>query len=133
MRLSNEELMRVVRVRRGALKIGEFQLRPGEKGLSLFAHDPAITTEQLMQAVRDAGKQGELATAIVPVQVILDLGLVIVRTPGGTPDAEVNRFHREVRLKWWKRAWLRIRRMSIADHFNRSYSDAIFGSARLES
>ena len=126
------ELVRVVRLRRGSLKPAEFQLRPGEKGLSMFLADPALSSDQLLRAVRDAGKQGELAVALVPVRIIRELGLNIVATEGGTPDPEVNRYHREIRIKWLLRVWLRIRRVSLHEFFNDRYPATLCKNARLE-
>jgi hypothetical protein len=127
-----DELVRVVRVRRGVLKPSEFQLRPGEMGLSLFIASPELPTEKLLQAVRDAGKHGELAVALVAVDLLRDLGLIIVRTPGGTPDPEVNAYHREARVRWMVRIWLWLRRKPLHEYFNDRFSVRLCESARLE-
>lgn len=126
------DVIRVVRVRKGYFKAVEFQLRPGETGLSVFAASPELSSERLLQAVRDAGKQGELAVALVPVRVIRELGLVLIHTSGGTPDAEINAFHREVRIKWMVRLWLWFRRRPLHEYFNEEFSARLCASARLE-
>jgi hypothetical protein len=126
------ELVRVVRVRRGALKPSEFQLRPGEVGLSLFEYCDDPGPARLIQAVREAGKQGELATAVIPTRRIRELGLVVVPTPGGTPDVEVNMLHREARVRWTVRLWLWLHRRPLHEYFNERFALALCESARLE-
>ena len=93
---SVEEVIRVVRVRKGSFKAAEFQLRPGETGLSVFAASRNLSSERLLQAVRDAGKQGELAVALVPVRIVRELGLILVRTPGGIKIATKVYEHRAI-------------------------------------
>ena len=127
-----EELVRVVRVRRGGLKPSEFQLRPGEVGLSLFEYRDDPGPARLIRAVREAGKQGDLATALIPVRLLRELGLVVVPTPGGTPDAEVNTLHREARVKWTVRLWLWLRRGPVHEYFNERFAAPLCESARLE-
>src|SRR5438270_14015181 len=60
-----DSFLRVVTLRRGKLKSVEFRLREGESGLSLFAATADIPPSAVLEAVREAGKQGELAVALV--------------------------------------------------------------------
>ncbi len=112
------ELIRIVRIRRGIAKPSEFSLRPGESGLSLFELGDEPNSAQIIQAVRDAGKQGELAAAAIPVATLLALGLRLVRCVGGTPDPAINAIHCEARLGSWLRFWLWLSRRSRQDYFN---------------
>lgn len=127
-----QDLVRVIRVRKGALKPSEFQLRPGEVGLSLFEYRDDPGPARLIQAVREAGKQGELVTALIPVRRMRELGLIVVPTPGGTPDAEVNALHREARVRWTARRSLWLRRRPLHEYFNERFAVPLCESARLE-
>jgi hypothetical protein len=129
---AGEELLRVVRIRKGSLKPSEFQLRPGEIGLSLFEYRGDPGPDRIVQAVRDAGKQGDLAMAVIPASVFRGMGLVIVASPGGTPDAGVNSLHREARVKWITRLWLLLRGRQIHDYFNDRFAARLCEAARLE-
>src|SRR5436309_868275 len=83
----------------------EFRLRPGDRGLSLFALVDDPGPNAVIEAVRAAGKQGDLAAAVFEIADLRRLGLVIVRTNGGTLDPAVNAIHMEARLPRW-REWL---------------------------
>src|SRR5215218_148378 len=97
-----DEVLRVVVVRRGVVRPTEFRLRAGEVGLSLFRTTAEVSPDAIVAAVRAAGKQGELGTAEIPASVFRDLGLRLVPTPGGTPDASVNACHVEAHPSWWR-------------------------------
>src|SRR4051812_20199890 len=114
----NREFFRVVAIRGGPLKPIEFRLREGEKGLSLFLRTDRPNPSAVVEAVRQAGKQGDLRPAFFRERDLLDLGLTLVRTPGGTPDSETNAAHYEARFPWTRRlaAWLRWRK--VHDVFN---------------
>jgi urease accessory protein UreF len=87
------ELLRVVALKKGKLKSGEFRLRGGERGLSLFARVKEPSPQEVLDAVRSAGKQGELAVAVIAATAVRELGLSIVATRGGTPSEAVNAIH----------------------------------------
>src|SRR5262249_19700504 len=112
------EYLRVVSLRKGKLKPTEFRLRPGERGLSLFRRVERPGSGEVIAAVRAAGKQGELAAAVIPTGLLRELRLVVVTTAGGTPVPEVNRIHVEARLpRWW--AWiLRLQGRPADEYFN---------------
>lgn len=116
--MTTQTVLRVVVAKRGKVKPSEFRLREGEIGLSLLRADGSVGPNAILDAVRAAGKQGELILVDIPVTTIRRLGLVLVSTPGGTPDPEVNRLHVEARFRWWKRLWLRLRRKPIHTAFN---------------
>jgi hypothetical protein len=116
--VNDVSLLRVVVGKRGKVKPAEFRLRPGEIGLSLFRADPTVGADAILEAVRSAGKQGELLVVEIPLRVIQELGLKVVPTPGGTPDEAVNRLHVEARFGWWSRLWLLIRRRPVHEVFN---------------
>src|SRR5690349_21008868 len=101
-----ENLLRVVSLRQGKLKPAEFRLREGERGLSLFAHRASPSPDEVVAAVRAAGKKGEFAAAAFAVKGLRTLGLRLVPTQGGTPVAEVNAIHCEARLSWFRRFYL---------------------------
>jgi len=111
MESEEEAVLRVVVAKRGKIRAGEFRLRKGEVGFSLFLRTEAPGPEAILEAVRAAGKQGELAIAELPMSVLRDLGLQIVPTPGGTPSPEVNAIHVEARLGRLLRLWLWFRRI----------------------
>jgi hypothetical protein len=125
-----EELLRVVVVRKGKVKPTEFRLRDGERGLSLFRSDPP-GADAIIAAVRAAGKQGDLGIAEIPVRVIRELGLRLVATTGGTPDAAVNRLHVEARPTVWRRFVLRLRRVAVHDWFNEQVTPRLAAAATL--
>ena len=97
------EYLRIVSLRKGKLKATEFRLRPGERGLSMFARAATPSPADIIAAVRAAGKQGELAAAAISAQLLRELGLTVVATPGGTPVPEVNRVHAETKTKTQRR------------------------------
>lgn len=101
--MAEAEYLRVVVSRRGKVRVSEFRLREGESGLSMFLNRPSPTPARIIGAVRAAGKQGDLAVAVLPASYLAELGLRTVHTPGGTADPEVNAIHVEARLPWWRR------------------------------
>lgn len=129
--MAGENVLRVVIVRKGKARSSEFRLCPDETGLSLFLAADHIDPNTLVAAVRPAGKQGDLAVAEIPLDVIHQLGLVLVRTPGGTPDPEANALHVEARLSWWRRLVLQFRRETIHDWFNEHITPELAATARL--
>src|SRR5947208_2951725 len=94
---ASPSMLRVVVVRKGKVKPSEFRLRDGEVGLSLFLSSDQTGPEAILAAVRAAGKQGELDVVEMPESVFRELGLRLLRTPGGTPDPAVNDLHVEAR------------------------------------
>src|SRR5437660_338969 len=101
-----KQLVRVVALRKGNPPPAEFRLREGEKGLSLFARQESPSPSQVLEAVRAAGKKGDLKAAAIAAQEIRNLGLTLVQTRGGTPLVEVNAIHYEARLPWLRRLFL---------------------------
>lgn len=128
---ADDDLLRVVVVRRGRAKPTEFRLRPGERGLSLFRKVDSPAGPMILDAVRAAGKQGELAVAEIPISVLRAVGLRIVSTPGGTPDPDVNAIHVEARPTLWRRTVLRLRGRSIPDWFNETVTPILAASAKV--
>lgn len=116
--MTDRFVLRVVVAKRGKVKAAEFRLRDGEVGLSVFRRESTVDPTVILNAVQAAGKQGELILVDIPMATIRELGLVLVSTPGGTPDPSVNRLHAEVRFPWWKRFWIRIRRKPVHRAFN---------------
>ncbi len=128
--MSREPLLRVVVSKKGRVKPTEFRLRSDEIGLSLFRSDGGVPAETILDAVRAAGKRGELIVVEIPLRVFRELGLRLVPTPGGTPDAEVNRVHVEARFGWLFRLWLRLRRRPMHDVFNERAAPALAAAAK---
>lgn len=126
-----DELLRVVVVRKGKVKPTEFRLREGEAGLSLFRAPDDASCEAILNAVRAAGKQGELALAEIPASTFHALGLKLVPTPGGTPDADVNALHYEARPTRWRQFVLWLRRKPLHDWFNETVTPHIATAAKL--
>jgi hypothetical protein len=126
-----DRVLRVVVVRRGKVRPTEFYLRHGEIGLSLFRMSEVTGPEEIIAAVRAAGKQGELAIAEIPERVVRRLGLGLVRTPGGTPDPAVNALHVEARPSWWRRVVLWFRRVPIHEWFNERIAPKLVAAAKL--
>jgi hypothetical protein len=127
----DERLLRVVVSKRGKIRPVEFRLRKGERGLSLFRRVDSPGPDAIIEAVRTAGKQGELAIAEIPASVLRELGLRIVQTPGDTPSEEVNAIHVEARVGFWLRVRLWLRRVELTDYFNDHMTPRIASSARL--
>ncbi len=125
------DLVRVVVLRRGRVKPTEFRLRGGEKGLSLFELADDRSASLILEAVRETGKQGDIALAVLDRRDLLALGLVLVKTPGGTRSEEVNRLHCEARFPWWRRWWLALRFQAPVGYFNDRISPRIGANARL--
>lgn len=129
--MADEDLLRVVVVRRGKVRPTEFRLREGEVGLSLFRATADVGPDAIVTAVRAAGKQGELGVAELPARVLRDLGLRLVRTPGGTPDPDVNACHVEARPSRWRRLVLRLRGVAVHVWFNDRITPELAGVARV--
>jgi hypothetical protein len=130
-RMSADELLRVVVVRRGTVRPTEFRLREGEVGLSLFRATGEVGPDAIVAAVRAAGKQGELGVAEIPASVFRNAGLRLVPTPGGTPDPAVSACHIEARPSWWRRLALRVRGTAVHDWFNDRITPELARAARL--
>jgi hypothetical protein len=129
--VADEELLRVVVVRRGKVRAAEFRLREGEIGLSLFRKVDAPDAGTIVAAVHAAGKQGDLAVAELPVRVLRGLGLSVVPTPGGTPDPDVNRLHVEARPSFWRRLVLRVGGKAVHEWFNETVTPRLAEVAKL--
>jgi hypothetical protein len=125
------EVLRVVALRKGKLKVIEFQLREKEPGLSLFAAVERPGPAEVVEAVRAMGKQGDLQAALFSVEQITSLGLKLVKTPGGTSSSAVNAIHFEARLPMWQRVASRCRGVTPQDHFNQTVSPKLCALARL--
>lgn len=125
------EVLRVVAVRRGRTRPTEFRLRPGERGLSLFALVDEPGPEAVIEAVRSAGKQGDLAAAVFDVADLRRLGLRLVRTRGGTPSTAVNAIHLEARHPRWRALLIRLSGRALHDDFNERFADRLAELARL--
>jgi len=117
-----DDVLRVVAVRRGKPRTAEFTLRPGERGLSLFALVDLPTVESIIAAVQVAGKRGELAAAVFGADDLRKLGLRLIPTLGGTPDETVNAVHLEARFPRWREWLLRLRGRPIHQEFNERLS-----------
>ena len=129
--MADEDLLRVVVVRRGKVRPTEFRLREGEIGLSLFRKADSRDAAAIVEAVRAAGKQGELGVVEIPARVFRELGLRLVRTPGGTPGPAVNALHVEARFPWWQRLALWLRRRAVHKEFNERITPKLAEAARL--
>jgi hypothetical protein len=127
----SEEVVRVVALRQGRLKPVEFRLREGETGLSLFAHRSHPSPEDVVVAVRAAGKQGDLAAAVIATRQLRALGLTLTPSAGGTPSAEVNAIHYEARIPWWRRLLLRVGGNRPHEYFNEHVSPKLCASANV--
>lgn len=125
------ELLRVVALRNGKLKPAEFRLREGETGLSNFACRDRPGPLEVLDAVRRAGKQGDLAAAVIRAEEIDRLGLVLKQTPGGTSSVEVNAIHYEARLRWARRLLLRLRRQRVHDYFHEQVCPKLWAAASV--
>jgi hypothetical protein len=123
-------LLRVVALRKGRLT-AEFRLRPKEKGLSLFASVSRPGHAAIIEAVRAAGKQGDLAAALLSAKALRALGLVLTRTEGGTPVPEVNAVHYEARFGLFRRILLRLTGVAIHEYFNRHLSATLSEIAEI--
>ena len=124
-------MLRVVVVRKGKVKPTEFRLRDGEVGLSLFRSADRTRPEAILEAVRAAGKRGELDVVEIPSSVFHRLRLVLVPTPGGTADPAVNALHVEAQPSWWRRLVLRFRGVPIHDWFNETITPELAAAAKL--
>lgn len=129
--MPDEEVLRVVVVRKGKVKPTEYRLRDGEVGLSSFRSADQIGPEVILAAVQAAGKQGELGIVEFPVSVFRRLRLRLVRTPGGTPDPAVNALHIEARPSWWWRVVLWFRRVPVHEWFNENITPELVVAAKL--
>ena len=126
-----KRLLRVAALRKGKLSPAEFRLREGEKGLSLFAHQEQPGPAQVIEAVRAAGKKGDLKAAVILAEEIRKLGLTIVQTRGGTSSEEVNAIHYEARLPWVRGLMLRLRGVRPLDYFNEHVAPKLCAAARV--
>jgi hypothetical protein len=126
-----EQFLRVVTLRRGGLRHSEFRLREGEKGLSLFAHLDHPSSTEVVEAVRAAGKRGDLGAAVIPMREILALGLTVAQTRGGTPVAGINAIHYEARVPFWRRMLLCLTGTRLHDYFNEHLSERLCAVARV--
>lgn len=131
MGIDDDPVLRVVVAKRGRFRAGEFRLRKGEVGLLLFLKREIPGPDAILEAVRAAGKQGELAIAELPMSVLRNLDLRIVLTPGGTPSSEVNAIHIEARLRRLLRVWLWLRRIEVATYFNERFAAQLAESATV--
>jgi hypothetical protein len=129
--VNDKNFLRVVVTKKGNFKPAEFRLRPGEVGLSLFRAVESISPDTILDAVRSAGKRGELSIVELPLEVFQELGLKLVATVGGTADEEVNRIHVEARFRWWDRFLMRIRRQKLHEIFNKRVAPKLAASAIL--
>jgi hypothetical protein len=129
--MADAGLLRVVVARRGKVKAAEFRLRPGEPGLSLFRHADSPGPAAVIAAVRAAGKTGDLAVAEVPAALLLELGLRLVPTRGGTPDPAVNALHVEARPSPWRKVSLWLRRRPVHEWFNEVIVPRLAAAATL--
>jgi hypothetical protein len=66
--VADTELLRVVVARRGKVRPAEFRLREGEFGLSLYRKAESPGAASIIEAVRAAGKRGELVAATTLVE-----------------------------------------------------------------
>jgi hypothetical protein len=98
---------------------------------SLFQDCDSTLRSAILEAVRAAGKQGDLALAETDESVLRELGLKLIRTPGGTPNDVVNSLHWEARPSLGRRILLYLRRRSIQDWFNESVTPQLLRAARL--
>jgi len=131
MNSSTNSLLRVVVAKRGKVRETEFRLRSGEKGLSLFLQRDHPTSNEIIDAVRQAGKQGEITIAEIPADLFRELGLQVIATVGGTPSLEVNAIHVEARLRRWLRLKLWLRRIEISRYFNQNFAPRLAAAARI--
>lgn len=125
------EPVRVVAIRRGRVRAAEFALRPHEAGLSLFLCAGEEQLWLVIDAVRSAGKSGPLAAAELTEQDLAALGLVLVPTPGGTPDPRANDLHVEARLS--QQATELARRLGLEpwEYFNQQLAGVLHARARI--
>ena len=126
-----EQTVRVVAVRGGRCRVAEFALRRGESGLSMFACETEQEVRRVVEAVRAAGKKGELAAAALTEHDLEALGLERVPLPGGTPDERVNELHVEVRLSVSTAETARRLSQEPWEFFNQQMSGAIHARARI--
>jgi hypothetical protein len=125
------ELIRVVAWSKDEFKPSEFMLRKGENGLSLFARMEKPSPAEAIETVRLMGKRGDLIAVSLKTSDIRKMGLTLVQTPGGTGNEEVNAIHFELRLPFFRRLWVRLRRIPVHEYFNESYSHKLFCAARV--
>src|SRR5205814_3671611 len=96
-----------------------------------FAHTKEPNAEEVVEAVRAAGKQGVLAAAVISAKEIANLGLHLVPTPGGTPHARVNAIHYEARVPFLRTLILRLRGIRAHEYYNEYLSSKLCASARV--
>ncbi len=98
--------------------------------MSLFALAESPGPEDIIRAVRLAGKKGELVAVVFSADELRVLGLRLVRTPGGTQDAAVNALHCEARLPRWRELLIRLAAKGIYNYFNEQFADRLARIAR---
>ena len=125
------QAVRVVAVRGARIRVADFSLREGEAGLSLFACATDEQVRLVVDAVRAAGKSGRLAAAALTEQDIGALGLVLVYTPGATPDARANVLHVEARLSQPSAELARRLGQEPWEFFNQQVAGALRARARV--
>jgi hypothetical protein len=118
-------------LRKGKLKPVEFRLRASEHGLSLFEFQDRTVAQEIIETVRAAGKQGELAVALIDADAIRSLGLILVRTRGATSSERINDLHIEARLPFLRKLLLFLRGIRHYDYFNEELSAKLCALARL--
>jgi hypothetical protein len=130
--LDLNRVVRVVVVRgAGRIHVGDFALRPGHTGLSLFACNNVAEARMIVNAVREAGKSGTLGAAEIEVRSIQSLGLELVATPGRTPDQQVNDWHVEARLSRESADQARRLGQDAREFFNQQLAAALCDRARI--
>jgi hypothetical protein len=129
--MSDKKVLRVVVAKRSKVKTTEFRLRPGELGLSLFRCVNAVPPETILDAVRSAGKRGDLSIVELPLELFRELGLILVATTGGTPDKRVNSIHVEARFPWWLRFLMKVKGQKLHEVFNERIAPKLAATAVL--
>jgi hypothetical protein len=123
--------LRVVTLRKGRLKPGEFTLRKGERGLSLFAVAPRPAPQDIIEAVREMGKSGDLRAAEISGLDLKKMGLDLIKTLGNTGIPEINAIHYEARIPWYRLFFLWFRGWRKRDYFNSVLSPEICSRAKI--
>lgn len=123
--------VRVVAIRRGRFRVADFALREGEDGLSLFACQNENDIRRVVDAVRAAGKSGQLAAAALNADDLNALGLEVIRTSGATPDERANELHVEARLSPSSAELARRLGQTPWEFFNQQIAGAMHARARV--
>ena len=85
----------------------------------------------VVEAVRAAGKSGQLAAAAITPNEVNELGLVLVPTAGATPDERANKLHVEARLSQTTAELARRMGQQPWEFFNQQLAGAIYARARI--